>query len=261
MTQERVEFEDPNDAVTESMRAQLEGLEWSLPELITLTCRVLAAENHMFALAGQITVRLDDDTFWTVPWTPAFDALRVSDIIRVDGQLNVVEGRWQPNPATRFHLWVYNARPDVNCIVHTHPPYVSALSMLRKPLLISHMDAMPLYNDVALLEDWPGVPVADHEGELIAGALGDKRAIMLAHHGMLVTGGSVQEAAVLALMMENAARMQVRAQSVGEILPAPPHLAQEARDYLLQPSIIDGTFRAFAERVLRDDPRCLDADA
>ena len=257
MDQGRAVVGDARDAVTGAMQEMLSGLPWSAPELVALACRMLAAENHTFALAGQVTVRVGDGTYWTVPWSPPFDAIRIGDVIRVDEQLDVVEGAAQPNPATRFHLWVYRARPDVNCIIHTHPPYVSALSMLRTPLIVSQMDAMPLYNDCALLSEWPGVPVADHEGELIAGALGDKRALILAHHGMLVTGATPEEATVLALMCENAAKMQMRAQAVGEIQPVPLHLAEEARDFLLQPSIIEATFRAFAERALRADPGIL----
>ncbi|MEA3532821.1 aldolase [Nocardia implantans] len=250
---------DLTTAIRPQLADQLSGLAWSARELTALTCRILAAEQHCFALAGQVTSRADNGSFWTVPWSPAFDAMTVNDVIRVDDDLNTLEGSAQPNPATRFHYWVYRARPDVNCIIHTHPPYISALSMIGRPLVISHMDATPLYQDVAFLPDWPGVPVADHEGELISEGLGDKRAILLAHHGMLTTGRTIEEATVLALMLEHAAKMQVRAEAIGEIRPIPEHLALEAKDFLLQPSVIQATYRSFADRVLRTDPDTLRA--
>ena len=78
----------------------------------------------------------------------------------------------EPNPATRFHLWVYRARADVTAIVHTHPPAASALAAAEQPLVVAHMDATPLFDDIAFLADWPGLPTADREGELIAGGLG-----------------------------------------------------------------------------------------
>src|SRR3546814_6673064 len=73
------------------------------------------------------------------------------------------------NPATRFHLWVYKERPDVNAIVHTHSPWVSALVAARQPLVIAQMDMTPFHDDCAFLADWPGVPIArseEHTSEL-----------------------------------------------------------------------------------------------
>lgn len=76
----------------------------------------------------------------------------------VDEHLTVLEGDGMANPANRFHSWIYRARPDVRCIVHTHPLHVAALSMLAVPLEVSQMDIAPLYDDCAFLGDWPGVP-------------------------------------------------------------------------------------------------------
>ena len=73
------------------------------------------------------------------------------------------------------------------------------------------MDATPLFDDIAFLPDWPGLPTADREGELIAGALGAKHAMLLAHHGLLAAGRSVQEATFLAVFIERMARLQVDA--------------------------------------------------
>ncbi|MGV9847371.1 aldolase [Streptomyces sp. NPDC003442] len=249
----------PIKAIRTELAAELGGLPWNPPRRVALACRILAGEKHCFALAGQVTARADQDTFWTVPWSPAFDAIRLRDVIRVDDDLNPVEGTAQPNPAVRFHYWIYRARPEVQAVVHTHPPFVSALSMLGRPLVISHMDTTPLYDDVAFLADWPGVPVADQEGELISTALADKKAILLAHHGLITTGRSVAEATVLALMMEHAAALQIRAESTGGTIAAiPDALAREAQEFLLQPSIIEATFRSFADRILREHPTMLE---
>src|SRR3546814_12745729 len=98
------------------------------------------------------------------------------------------------NPATRFHLWVYKERPDVNAIVHTHSPWVSALVAARQPLVIAQMDMTPFHDDCAFLADWPGVPIAEQEGVLISADLEKNRSISLAHTGYLTAGGSVAEA-------------------------------------------------------------------
>lgn len=153
------------------------------------------------------------------------------------------------NPATRFHLWVYKARPDVNSIIHTHSPWVSALVAARQTLVIAQMDMTPFHDDCGFLADWPGVPIADQEGVLISEALGKKRSIILAHHGYLTAGSTVEEAAYLSVYMERAARMQTRARVYGELTPVPDHLAREAHDYLLKPSIVKGTFDYWCRQI------------
>jgi L-fuculose-phosphate aldolase len=73
----------------------------------------------------------------------------------------VLDGDGIPNPANRFHSWIYRAPPDVQCIVHTHAFHAAALSMLEVSLVVSQMDTTPLYDDCAFLADCPGVPVGN----------------------------------------------------------------------------------------------------
>ena len=58
-----------------------------------------------------------------------FDEARASSIVLADDDLNLIEGDGMVNPSNRFHLWIYRHRADVTAIVHTHPPYCSALSV------------------------------------------------------------------------------------------------------------------------------------
>ena len=114
------------------------------------------------------------------------------------------------------------------------------------------------YDDCAWLSEWPGPPIGDDEGELIATALGDKRSILLAHHGQLSAGGSVEEAAVLAFHFERAAQLQLLAMAAGEIEPLDPDCGRDAHDYRLKPAVVDATFLYQARLVLRTEADCLD---
>ena len=77
------------------------------------------------------------------------------------------------------------------------------------------MDTTMFHDDCAYLPEWPGVPIGDEEGRIIHEALGKNRAILLAHHGQLVACATMEEAAVLAVFIERAARMQVLARAIG----------------------------------------------
>ena len=239
---------------TDEMQRHLTLPPWSLRQKIALTCRILAAEGHESALAGQITARGDrPGTYWMLSFGLGFDEARASNLLLVDDDLQLLEGDGMVNPSNRFHLWIYRRRPNVNAIVHTHPPYCSALSVVGQPLVAAHMDTAMFHDDCAYLAEWPGPPIGDEEGRIIHEALGDNRAILLAHHGQLVATATIEEAAVLAVFIERAARMQVLAQSIGAIKAIDPAIAQEAHDYRLKPRAVAATFHYFARRALKHE--------
>ncbi|TCG07163.1 aldolase [Paraburkholderia steynii] len=232
-----------DERATREMREHFKPAARTLQETLAFACRILAMTGQEAGLAGQISARSNrEDAYWTLRFGLGFDEATRDDFIEVDRDLNTLSGDGMANPATRFHLWVYEARPDVQSIIHTHSPYVSALVAARQPLVVSQMDMTPFHDDCAFLADWPGVPIADQEGVIISHALGQKRSILLAHHGQLTTGNCVEEATYLSVYLERAARMQIRAQTFGPLTPLSSALAKEAHDYLLKPSIVRGTF-------------------
>ncbi|MCW8126106.1 aldolase [Microbulbifer halophilus] len=237
----------------EQMHTHLSIPGWSLREKLALTCRILFARGHDSGLAGQITARAPSSgTYYTQRLGLGFDEITASNLLAVDEDLQVLSGDGMANPANRFHSWIYRARPDVRCIVHSHPQHLSALSMLGRPLKIAHMDSCPLHDDIAFLEEWPGVPVGNNEGEIIAGVLGDKRAALLAHHGLVVACSSVEEACVIAIQCERTARLQLLAESAGGIRDIDAGLAREAHDWVLQEKRTQATFAYYARRALRE---------
>lgn len=230
---------------------------WSLKEKMALTCRILYAHGHGSGLSGQITAKTECGTFITQRLGYGLDEITVSNLLEVDEDLNVVAGDGMPNPANRFHSWIYRSRPEVRCIIHTHPMYISALSMLEEPLKVSHMDACVLYDEIAFLPKWPGIPIANEEGEMISSALKDKKALLLAHHGLVVVSDTIEEACVIALQFERAAKLHMIASSVGAIRDIDPELGKEAHDWVLQKRRSVATFSYYARQILRSNPACL----
>lgn len=240
------------------MEEKLANNSWSDPQKLALTCRILHENGHDSGLAGQITCRgTAPGTYYTQRLGLGFSEIRASELLLVDEDLNVLEGHGMANPANRFHSWLYQARDDVNCIVHTHPVHVAALSMLEEPLQVSHMDTCPLYDDCAFLETWPGVPVGNEEGRIISEALGDKRAILLAHHGQLVAGSSIEEACALAMLIEHAAKLQLLAMAAGNIKPIPEQLGREAHDWTSTPRRHIASFNHLVRTCLARHGDCL----
>ena len=235
------------ERVSREMEVDLKALSLPTEEALADACRILAREGHESGLAGQVTARgPKPGTWWTLQFGYGFEEATAERMVLVDEDLKPLRGG-RPNPGVRFHVWIYRKRPDVQAIVHTHAPYASALAATGKPLKTIHMDSAMLHG-TAHLPDWPGVPVADDEGRIISGALGKAKTILLANHGLLAAGASVEEATYLAVFFERAARMQLRAMAAGGCKEVKPRLAEEARDFLLQPSIVRGTFAYWLRR-------------
>jgi L-fuculose-phosphate aldolase len=249
---------EPKELIASRLDTEMDtlaGSTWTPRQKFALAARILGSEGHWRGLAGQITCRANEPCdILTLGFGVGFDEACASTLSLIDKNLRPIGNCPIPNPGVRFHAWIYAARPDANAIVHTHPPACNALSMIGEPLAIAHMDATPLFDDCAFLGEWPGLPIGDDEGRIISEAMGDKHAILLAHHGMLTVGKTIEEATMLAVWMEHAAEMQLRARAIGTIRRIAPEFAIESRDFLRKPKILNLTFAYFARRELRKDP-------
>ena len=134
----------------DQMENKLPGtVSYSLRQKLALTCRILFDNGHDSGLAGQITARGETPgTFLTQRLGFGFDEISAGNLLLVDEDLQVLEGEGMPNPANRFHSWVYRARPDVRCIIHTHALHTAALSMLEEP------PSFPIWITVCCMTMW-----------------------------------------------------------------------------------------------------------
>jgi len=238
--------QDLVERVNREMAVDFPASDLPAREALAGACRILAREGHESGLAGQVTARADAGTWWTLQFGYGFEEATSERMVLVDADLQPLSGG-RPNPGVRFHVWIYRQRPEVMAIVHTHAPHASALAATGQPLRTLHMDSAMLHG-CAHLAEWPGVPVADDEGRIISGALGNAKCVLLANHGLLTAGTSVEEATYLAVFFERAARLQLRAMAAGGYKEVKRELAEEARAFLLQPSIVRATFAYWLRR-------------
>jgi ribulose-5-phosphate 4-epimerase/fuculose-1-phosphate aldolase len=184
--------------------------------------RLFGAFGFDEGVAGHITVRdpEDPDLFWLNPFGMSFKQIRVRDLILVDHQGDVVEGDWPVNRAAFvIHGAVHAARPDVVAAAHSHSVYGKTFSSLRRPLLPLTQDSCAFYGDHALFDDFTGVVLDHDEGKRIAHALGDCKAAILANHGLLTVGHTVDEAAWWFITMERTCQAQLMAEAAGDPVP------------------------------------------
>ncbi|WP_232303702.1 class II aldolase/adducin family protein [Pseudofrankia sp. DC12] len=212
-------------------------------------------------IAGHITARDPEltDHFWVNPFGVAFSHARVSDLILVNESGETVEGRYPANPsAFAIHSQIHQARPDVIAAAHSHSIYGRALSTLGDLIEPITQDACAFYEDHSVFDDYNG-PVFDvDEGKRIAAALGGSKAVILANHGLLTVGESVDAAVWWFIAMERSAQAQLVAKAVGKVKQIPPEHAQVAHG--LTGNSLTGwlNFQPLYDRIVRREPDLLD---
>ncbi len=178
-------------------------------------------------VAGHITARDPEhlDHFWVNPFGMNFKHIRVSDLIRVDANGQVVEGDHGVNAAAfAIHSQVHAARPDVIAAAHSHSMHGKAWSTLGRLLDPLTQDACAFYEDHAVFDDYTGVVLDLEEGKRIAHALGEGKAAILRNHGLLTVGHSVDEAVWWFITMERSCQAQLLAEAAG----TPVHISADA---------------------------------
>ena len=169
------------------------------------------------------------DCFLLNPYGRHWSEIRASDLLVVDAQGRVIEGEGEAE-ATAFyiHSRIHFTNPRATCVLHTHMPYATALTMIENGgLEWANQTALNFYDDVAYDRQYNGLVLDDREGDRIAAALGDKRVLFLANHGVIVIGRSVGEAFDDLYYLERACQAQVIAMSTGRpLLRIPDEIAR-----------------------------------
>jgi ribulose-5-phosphate 4-epimerase/fuculose-1-phosphate aldolase len=179
-------------------------------------------------VAGHITARDPErlDHFWVNPFGMSFKQIKASDLILCNHDGDVVEGTWPVNRAAfAIHSRIHHARPDVVAAAHSHSKFGRAFSTLRRELRPLTQDSCIFYGDHALFDDYTGVVDDTAEGDRIAAALGDKKAAILANHGLLTVGHTVDEALFWFVTMERTCEVELLARAAGEPTEIDPEVA------------------------------------
>lgn len=213
-------------------------------------------------VAGHITARDPErlDHFWVNPFGMNFRQIRVRDLILVNHSGEVVEGTWPVNQAAfAIHSQVHAARPDVVAAAHSHSVYGKAFATLHRKLRPLTQDACIFYKDHGLYGDYGGVANDIEEGKRIAHALDSHKAAILANHGLITVGQSVDEALFWFVTMERTCEAELLAMSAGEPESIPDEVAMGVYKNVGSP--IAGWFSAqpLFDWILAQEPDCLEA--
>ncbi len=216
----------------------------SLREQVAWACRIIAAEGYADLTLGHVSARDSDGTIWIKRKGVALDEVEPDDVVSVahpDAGLHL---------ETVLHEGVYRARPDVAAVIHGHPPHATALGATGVELAPLTHDGVLFADGVGRFED-PDLIVEDEQGDAVAAALGGRRALLLANHGVLVVGKDVPWAVLTAATLERAVRLQSIATTLGELRPIPAQLAHELQPVKYRDEFVAEYWEAWQRRIAR----------
>lgn len=190
-----------------------------LKQMLAGAYRIFGKFGFSEGVAGHITCRDPEhtDCFWVNPFGVSFRRMKMSDLILVNEEGDIVAGKHKAlnKAAFAIHSAIHKARPDVIAAAHSHSVYGKTWSAFGKPLDPLTQDSCIFYEDHGIYDDYTGVVDELSEGERIGQALEDKKAVILKNHGLLTVGHSIEECVFWFVTMERTCQSQLLAESVG----------------------------------------------
>jgi L-fuculose-phosphate aldolase len=183
--------------------------------------KVLVAEGQDDFTRGHISFRLPDNPklFFMKAHSIGLDEITMQNILTIDLDGQVVAGTARRHSEVYIHSEIFKVRSDVNCVIHTHPVYSTALSSTGRPLRAYSQPGALFYEALGIYSDTINLIRTDAMGAGVARALGPGRGVLLKNHGIVVTGASIEEAVVGTIMLENGAMVQMIAEAAGDLAP------------------------------------------
>lgn len=194
------------------------------PELalkLSLSCRILANEGLSDLVFGHVGARRPGEEFFHMkPRGLGLEEIRPEDIIILDFEGRKLAGDKPNHSEYPIHVEIFKARPDVNCVVHVHPRYATALGATGGQMhAVSHEGV--LFTDLPLFQDTTALIRSSEAARGVARSLGDSRAVLLRNHGVVVVGATVEEATVISVILERAAQQEVLTRQFGDFTCTP----------------------------------------
>ncbi|MCW8091231.1 class II aldolase/adducin family protein [Alteromonas sp. ASW11-130] len=195
----------------------------------------LAIAHHVIAYYGwdelvatHLSARMpDSDAILITPKNTAFKNVTEENLVKLnlDGEYLSDNGHTVLEQAANIHLETYKVRRDIHSIIHTHSMYSTIISSLTTGFKFTTQHSLRFYDDIAY-HPFDGLAF-ENEGAAIANSLGNKRVLFANNHGVITTGGSIEETLLYHYHLENCCETLVKTlQCSEEIIDIPDDICK-----------------------------------
>lgn len=194
---------------------------WDSEKKMVLEAALQMVERGLVVgTTGNVSMRIDHsggrELVAITPSGRHYDLLKPGDMVIVDFEGKRVEGKLKPSVETMLHIAIYQARQQVNAVVHAHPVFSSVVA-------VAGLKIPPILDDqVACLGGEIKVAEYAHSGSRrmvrkVVSALGDRNAVLMANHGALGVGKDLRDAVINCELLEKTAKIYVYALAIGKV--------------------------------------------
>jgi ribulose-5-phosphate 4-epimerase/fuculose-1-phosphate aldolase len=222
--------------------------------------RVLYRYGLSAGIAGHLSIKVDPTTMIANRFGPSFATLLPEDVLTLDLDGNVRDGRGHVNDTIRLHGVIHRYNPEFVAVAHTHPPAVVTFSTLRTVPQVYDQESCFLAGDVGLVEeDYSGLASREERVRPMAEALRQHRAIILPNHGAITRGENIRQAVILMLGLEGMVQRNLAVAAAGRatgITPRPiaPEVARATKQELMSLAALNLVWEDLMARLRVSDP-------
>lgn len=181
---------------------------------IVAVSQLLSSKQLVAGSWGNVSARVTESTYAITPSGRSYATLTAKDIVLINDREEKLAGTALPSSEAKLHLAIYQNFPQAGAILHTHSLYASTLAA-------AHKDLPPIMEDTVQVVGGRvncaryALPGTEQLASNVVAALGDKRAALLANHGVVCWGRDLQEAVLTAELVEKAAQIYCMAANLG----------------------------------------------
>lgn len=179
-------------------------------------------EEGLFAgTSGNLSLRDRESGLVAItPGSVAYPSMTEEDIVLLTPEGDKLEGRREPSSEWRMHTRLYKLRRDIGAVVHTHSPHATAFAAVNRPIPVALIEMVFfLYGEVPVARYCP--PGSAELADRARDVLERRTACLMANHGVLAVGSTLEEAHIRAVYVEDAAKICSIAASLGELVTIP----------------------------------------
>lgn len=180
----------------------------SVCDQVVETGRKLISTNLVAGSWGNISIKAENGIYAITPSGRSYQTLESGDIVLIDDSSRTVDGNLIPSSESKLHTEIYKAFPEAGAIIHTHSIYASALATMRKgvPALIE--DMVQIIGGRVECAEY-ALPGTEELAFNAVKALNGKKAALMANHGAVCWGKTIEEAFVVAEILEKSAQIAI----------------------------------------------------